>query len=194
MRLIGRTATALLTTAIVLGGTATAATAQSTTIKDKTSDVVTYADDNDMNGTALGYADSVASGADVRSIRVSHSKKSVTVTMKFARLKSDTTLSLAFRPSGKSRPNRVFTTTGRKSGVVYDLKNEARCTAPVSTKLGKGGSVRVTIKRSCLGTPKRLKVSAAAVRFDATTGAVTYDVVSKSSVRSPSYTKWLKAS
>ena len=63
MRIIGRTAATLLTTTIVLGASATAATAQATTIKDKASDVVTYSDTN-TDGSVLSYADSVASGAD----------------------------------------------------------------------------------------------------------------------------------
>jgi hypothetical protein len=194
MRIIGRTAATLLTTTIVLGASATAANAQATTIKDTASDVVTYSETSGENGTVLGYADSVDSGIDVRSLKVKHTKKSVTFTVKFARLSSNTGVSVAIRPNGKSEPDRVFFNTGRSSGEVYDMSDKTRCTVPVSTKLGKGGSIKATIKRSCLGNPKKIKISAAAVSVDPATGATVYDAVSKSSVRTPSETKWLKAS
>ena len=193
MRIIGRTAATLLTTTIVLGASATAANAQATTIKDKASDVVTYSDTN-TDGSVLSYADSVASGADVRSLKVKHTKKSLTFTVTFAQLSSDTGLSVAIRPHGKSEPNRVFFNTGRSSGEVYDMSDKTRCTVPVTTKLGKSGSIKATIKRSCLGNPKKIKVSAAAISFDQATGATLFDAVSTSSVRTPSETKWLKAS
>jgi hypothetical protein len=193
MRIVARSAAALLTTAVVVGGTTTAAQAQATTVKDKSSDVVRYADMNDATGTVLGHTDSVATGADVRSLTVKHTKKSVTVTLRFADLKSTTIASVAFRPSGKAKPNRVFVNTGNRSGEVYDLKDKARCTAPVTTKYGRGGSIKATIKRSCLGSPKKIKVSAAAVVYDPTTGGAHADVVSRSSVRGEAWTKWLKA-
>lgn len=193
MRTSARVAATLLTTTIVVGGTATSAFAQAATVKDKSADVISYADEKDEQGTVLGYSDSVASGADIRSLKVDHGKKKVTVTLKFSNLKSTTTASIVFRPDNKRQPNRVLVNTGRKSGEVYDLKYKARCAVPLKTKLGKGGYVKATIKRSCLGTPKKLKVTASSYIFTANGGGV-IDSLSKGDPRGSSFTKSLKAS
>ncbi|KQX76107.1 MULTISPECIES: hypothetical protein [Aeromicrobium] len=193
MRTSARVAATLLTTTVVIGGTATSAFAQAATVKDRSADVISYADLNDEQGTVLGKADSVASGADIRSLKVDHGKKKVTVTLKFADLKSTTAISVGFRPNSKSRPDRVLVNTGRKSGEVYSINGKVRCAAPLKTKLGKGGYVKATIKRSCLGTPKKLKVTAFAVRY--TDGGVALvDSLSKGDPRGTTYTKSLKAS
>jgi len=192
MRSPARISAALLTTTIVVAGTATSASAQATTYKDRASDVVAYADEADETGVVLGYTDSISSGADIRSLTVDHGKKTVTVTVKFAELKSNTYVSVAVRPSGKSQPNRFLVNTGRRSGEVYDQKDKARCAVPLTTKLGKNGSIRATIKRSCLDNPKKIKAFASSYRYG-TNGEVQVDTTSRSSVDYPSFTKWLKA-
>jgi hypothetical protein len=193
MRTSARVAATLLTTALAVAGTATAASAQTGTVKDKPSDVVSYADMNDQQGTQLSYSDSVASGADLRSLTVDHSTKKVVVTLKFADLKSTTSVFVDFRPNNKRQPDRVLVNTGLKSGEVYTAKGKVRCAVPLKTKLGRGGYVTATIKRSCLGTPKKVKVTATAVRYTDNGGALV-DSLSKGDPRGTTYTKSLKAS
>jgi hypothetical protein len=193
MRTSTRVAATLLTTTVVIGGTAASASAQAATVKDKPSDVVSYDSMDDPQGTVLGYSDSVASGADLRSLKVDHGTKKVTVTIRFAELKSTTTVSVGFRPDGKSRPTRVLVNTGRKSGEVYNLNGSTKCAVPLTTKLGKGGYVRATVKRSCLGSPKKLRATAVAVRSTDNGGALV-DSLSKGDPRGTTYTKSLKAS
>lgn len=193
MRTSARVAATLLTATVVIGGTATSASAQAATVKDKSADVISYADENDEQGTVLGYSASVASGVDIRSLKVDHGKKKVTVTLKFSNLKSTTSASIVFRPGNKRQPNRVLVNTGRKSGEVYDLKYKVRCAVPLKTKLGKGGYVKATIKRSCLGSPKKLKVTASSFGFEANGGGVV-DSLSKGDPRGSTFTKSLKAS
>lgn len=189
-------ATVVATTALLLS-TGIAAHAQSETIKDKSSDVIEYADAADETGVVLNYADSVASGLDMRSLRVKHSKKSVSVTLKFAQLNSSTIAYLVFRTDGKKNASRTMFTMDRKSGLVMNPRGDKRCLAPLTTRLGKGGSIKAVIDRSCLGTPKKIKVSAAASddRFyedDSPYFADSY--FSATSTRADSWTKWLKAS
>jgi hypothetical protein len=192
MRTTARITAAILSTTIVVGS-ATSAVAETATVKDRASDVVAYANETDETGVVLGYADSIASGADIRSLKVDHAKKKVTVTLRFAELKSGVYVSVAFRPSGKSQPSRFLVNTGHKSGEVYDQKDKARCAVPLTTKLGKGGTIKATVKRSCLGDPKKIKAFASSYRYGSN-GSVQVDTTSTSSVDYPSYTKWLKAS
>ncbi|KAA1378706.1 hypothetical protein [Aeromicrobium fastidiosum] len=193
MRSSARIAAALVSTAFAVSATATGAFAQSTTVKDKASDVIAYADDNDQNGTVLGYAESIASGADLRSVTVDHGKTNVTLTIKFADLQNTTAVSVAFRPDAKKRPNRVLANTGRASGVVFDTDGEARCTVKLKTRPGRSGSIKATVKRSCLGSPDKIRVSVAAVSLG-DDGRLRVDSLSKGDPRRPVYTKALKAS
>jgi hypothetical protein len=197
MRLIGRTATALLTTAIVLGGTATASTAQSTTIKDKTSDVLTYADQTtDKRGVQLGYSESVASGTDLRSMRVKHTKKSVSVKITFSELAADTTVYVSLRLNGRSRLTHVLANTYDDTGVIINAQGRKQCSVPLKTHVGTGGSINAVIKRSCLGDPKKIKAAAFTVDqgFFGDNTPYTGDVLSSRGVRDEQWTKWLKAS
>lgn len=197
MRILSRSAAVLLTASIVLGGTATAVTAQTTTIKDKASDVLTYADRNDPQDTQLGYADSVASGVDMRSLRVKHTKKSVVVRLTFADLGAETVPILNLRLDGQPLPSRFVVVSGDDRGSVLNTQGTKKCSAPMTVRLGAKGYVNVVIKRSCLGDPKRIKVSAVAGTdegFLGETGPATVDVFSSAAVRSEGWTKWLKAS
>lgn len=197
MRTSARVAATLLTTALVVAGTATAASADTDTVKDKASDVLSYADQTtDENGTQLGYADSIASGVDLRSMRVKHTKKSVAIRVKFSALADTTTVIASVRVDGKSKPSRLVVNTGETKGKVFTSRGDKRCTVPVTHKYGRGGSVSFVVKRSCLGDPKRVKVSvfAADAGYASDNGAVKTDAVSPNSVRSSSYTSWLKAS
>lgn len=197
MRTSARVAATLLTTALAVAGTATAASAHTDTVKDKASDVLSFADQTtDEKGTQLGYADSVASGVDLRSMRVKHTKKSVAIKVTFSNLARATTVYASVRVDGKSRPSRIVVNTGENKGKVFNARFDKRCTVPVTHKYGRGGSVSFVVKRSCLGDPQRVKVAASAFDegFGTDNGAVKTDAVSPNNVRNVSYTSWLKAS
>jgi hypothetical protein len=197
MRTSARVAATLLTTALAVAGTATAASADTDTVKDKASDVLSFADQTtDENGTQLGYADSVASGVDLRSMRVKHTKKSVAIKIRFSNLGRATTVYASVRVDGKSRPSRIVVNTGENKGKVFNARFDKRCTVPVTHKYGRGGSVSFVVKRSCLGDPQRVKVTASAFDegFATDNGPVKTDAVSPNNVRGSAYTSWLKAS
>jgi hypothetical protein len=197
LRTSARVATTLLTTALAVAGTATTASADTGVVKDKASDVLSFADQTtDANGTQLGYADSVASGVDLRSMRVKHTKTSVSISVKFSSLAPTTTVYASVRVDGASRPSRFVVNTDEKKGAVFNSHGKKRCTVPVVHKYGQGGSVSFVVKRSCLGNPKKVKVSAWAADpgFFGDNSAYKGDSLSPSSVRGEKYTSWLKAS
>jgi len=196
MRTTGRTAATLLTTAIVLGGTATAAHAQTTTIKDRASDVVSYADQQDERGTQLSYADSVASGIDMRSLRVKHTKKSVAIRLTFSDVSPEAVPILNIRLDGRSKPSRFVVVADEEKANVVNVKGSRTCSAPLKVRLGKKGYLDVVVKRSCLGDPKRIKVSAVTgigSGFTGDNGPASVDRFSPSAVRGEGWTKWLRA-
>jgi hypothetical protein len=195
MRLIPRIAAAMLTTTIVVGGTTTAGHAQSTTLKDKSSDVINYASMKDEVGVVLGYAESVASGVDLRSMRVKHTAKSVKVDIRLSHLKNDTTVFVSFRLDGSKKDSHFLYNTWEDRGQVVNARGQRKCKVPLTTKTGKNGSVSAVIKRSCLGDPKKLQASAGAMSPGAfeTDVPILADPLSPSAVRTPTYTKWLKA-
>jgi hypothetical protein len=197
MRTSARVAATLLTTALAVAGTAAAASADTDTVKDKASDVLSFADQTtDRNGTQLGYADSVASGVDLRSMRVKHTKKSVSIMVRFSALADTTTVIASVRVDGKSKPSRLVSNTDENKGTVFNTRYDKRCSVPVAHRYGRGGSVTFVVKRSCLGDPKRIKVSVSAydAGFMSDNGGFKADAVSPKNVRGSSYTSWLKAS
>lgn len=196
MRLIPRVAGTAVASAALLLSTGIAAHAQSETVKDKSSDVIRYADQTDEQGTVLGYTESVDSGLDLRSMQVKHTKKSVSVKLKFAKLNAGTTVYVGFRADGKKTPSRVLVGIDKKFALVMNARGDIRCQAPLTTRLGKNGSIRAVVKRSCLGTPKKIKVSAAATDDQALEENVPYlgDTLSPTAVCGEAWTKWLKAS
>jgi hypothetical protein len=197
MRTSARVAATLLTTALAVAGTAAAASADTDTVKDKASDVLSFADQTtDENGTQLGYADSVASGVDLRSMRVKHTKQSVAIKATFSNLAKTTIITASVRVDGKAKPSRLVFNTGRKKATVINARDEERCTVPVTHKYGRGGSVNFVVKRSCLGDPRRVKVAVSAIDAGIATdnGSFKADAVSPKNVRGSSYTSWLKAS
>ncbi|MBD8608234.1 hypothetical protein IFT73_15350 [Aeromicrobium sp. CFBP 8757] len=198
MRTSARVAATLLTTTVVIGGTATVASAQSTTLRDKSADVISFADQTtDERGTQLGYSDSVASGVDLRSMRVKHTKKSITVTLRFAELSGETTPIASLRLDGASKASRYLLISGDDRAAVVDTKGRKRCNASVTARLGAKGYVKFTAKRSCLKNPRRIKVAGFAADAGYQAGDDTpfkADSVSPKSVRGDAWTKWLKAS
>jgi hypothetical protein len=196
MRTTARVAAALLSTTIVVGGTATTAFAQSTTVKDKASDVLSFTGPADERGTQLSYSESNASGVDLRSLRVKHTKKSVAVSLTFSNLDYATTAIVSLRVDGKSEPSRFLLNSDDKTGTVLNTQGKKRCTVPVTHRYGNRGSIHAVIKRSCLGTPDRVKATAFAAEqgYFADNTAFKADSVSPNGVRSSTWTKWLKAS
>lgn len=192
MRTSARVVTTLLTTAIVVAGTATAASAQTTTTTDRTGGVISYADEQDEQGTQLSRADGAPTGVDIRSLKLDHGKKNVVVTLRVNGLRRDTDVQIAFRPDSKKQPNRILVNTGRTSGRVYNLNLDVRCKAVLKTRYGKNGYVKATVKRSCLGTPKKVRASAVAIRLAGTGGFV--DSLSKGNPRTEIYTRSVTAS
>ena len=197
MRTTARIAAALLSTTIVLGASATSAFAQTTTVKDKPSDVLSFADQTtDERGTQLGYTASKQTGIDLRSMRVKHTTKSVAVNLKFADLDPSTTVFVSFRTNGSSQPIRLFVNTGENKGTVFNAYGTKRCTVPISHRYGTSGSINAVIKRSCLGTPKRIKASASAVDpgYFGNDTAFLIDPLSPTKVRGESWSRWLSPS
>lgn len=195
-RLIRRAAVTIVAAAGIIGSTVGSAHAQSDTVKDNASDVLSFADQTiDRRGTQLGYSESVASGVDVRSLRVSHTKKSVKVTAKFSNLDDATTVYVALRINGRSTPTRLLVNTYDDRGTVVTNGGRKRCSVPLTTRVGSNGLVRATIKRSCLGNPKKIKASVSAVDQGYFGDNTPYlaDWLSPNSVRGEAWTTWLKA-
>lgn len=191
--------------AALVASTGVAAHADSTTVKDRASDVVSYdftIDDSaesdatfDEDGKVLDYRRSIASGVDLRTMRVRHGNKTVSVKLKFAELRRDATAVIAFRLDGQAEPERLFMNTSRKSGSVVNAKDKVECKVPIKTRTGRSGTISAVIDRSCLDDPERIKVAAISVTFKATDDAISVrqDVLSKNNLRIPSWTRWLKA-
>ena len=187
-------ATVVAATALLMSA-GTAAHAQSETLKDKSSDVIRYADVDDMVGTVLGYTESVDSGVDLRSMRVKHTKKSVSVNAKFSQLGHDASLVVMFRLNGASQPTRMLVSV-LGNGMVMTPGGKIRCQVPLTTRTGKNGSINAVIERSCLGDPKKLKATAVAATTDIISEDAPYvaDTLSPKAVRAQAWTAWLKAS
>lgn len=188
-------ATVVATTALLLS-TGAAAHAQTQTLKDKSSDVLSYTSMADERGVVLGYADSVASGVDLRSLRVKHTKKSVSVNVKLSQLANDTTIAVSLRLNGSSKPTRFLYNTYSSKAQLINGQGTLKCSVPLTTTIGKNGSINAVIKRSCLGNPKKIKASVVAMSPGAfEEGApILADAVAPNSIRTEAWTTWLKAS
>jgi hypothetical protein len=202
-RTIVRLAATSATTAVMLASAGVAAHAESAVVKDKASDVIQSElvltdDDTDVDDkeSVLGYRDSIASGIDLRSMRASHGKKTVSVTLRFAELHRDAQAVIAFRVNGQAEPDRLFMSSNSRSGRIISDTDDKVCKVPVKTKTGAKGTMRVVIDRSCLDDPTRLKVALVSMTAKVTDTSVTtrLDVLSPKNVRVPRWTKWLKSS
>lgn len=196
MRTTTRVAAILLTTTIVAGGTAASASAQVTTLKDKASDVLSFADQTtDERGTRLSYSESVASGVDLRSLKAEHTKKSLSVSVKFADLSPEALLIVSLRLDGKRKPSRFLIVSGDQKASVIDATGKKQCSAGVSGRLGASGYVKFVAQRSCLDDPKRIKVSAFVGDQGLSGDDTPYkgDSLSPTSVRGEGWTTWLRA-
>lgn len=198
MRTITRAAAAVLTTTLALGAGVAPALADTATVKDKASDVIRFANLDDDRGTILGYSESVASGLDLRSMRVKHTKKSVAVKLRFSRLNNQATAFVYFKLPGESVPTRFLLTVSKKEGQLVSFENNKKgCTVPLTTRTGTNGYINAVVKRSCLDNPKRVKVAAGTVSAgllaDDEDSPYLTDSVSPTSYRGISFTRWLSA-
>jgi len=197
MRTTTRVTAALVSSLIAVGATAASAQADTTTLRDKASDVLTFTDQTtDQRGTQLGYSQSKESGLDLRSLRVKHTTRSVAINLGFSRLSPDTVVTVSLRLDGKATPTRFLVSVGDGKARVTTPKGSSQCTVPLSVRLGDRGHVNAVIKRSCLGDPDRIKASAL-VSDEGLYGdntPYTADAVSPSSVRGVTWTTWLSPS
>lgn len=185
----------------LVAGTAVTASAQSTTMKDKRADVVLYKSAADEGaGKVLNRAESIKSGVDVTSSTVKHSKKSLKVTIKVAQLtKTPILVQTEIRAKGSKKPYYATNFDSKNRVYVFDSSfSKMLCDVKLSRKTGKNGRLSFTIPRSCIKKPKSLTVRTGLASlpggFEDETQPVHYDAISSSKVRSPSWTKWLKAS
>lgn len=202
-RTIGRLAATSATALVLLASTGVAAHADSAVVKDKASDVVQSrlvfnADATDVVETeaVLDYRRSIASGVDLRSMRVNHGRKTVSVTLKFAELRRDAVAVVAFRLDGQAEPERLFMNTARHSGTVSNEKDKKQCKVPVTTRTGPKGYIRTVIDRSCLDDPTRIKATTVSISLKLTDDSITVnqDALSPRNVKTLRWTKWLKSS
>lgn len=202
-RTIVRLAATSATAAIMLASAGVAAHADSAVVKDRASDVLSSKltlneDETDIVQTdsVLDYRRSIASGVDLRSMRVNHGKKTVSVTLKFAELRRDAVAIVAFRLDGKAEPERLFMNTAKRSGTVSNEKDKKQCKVPVTTRTGPKGFIRTVIDRSCLDDPTRLKATTVSISLKATDDSLTInqDALSPKNVKTLRWTKWLKSS
>lgn len=196
MRLIRTILTATAATALLVCSGA-AAQAQSTTRGDKAADVLSFADQTtDTQGTKLSFDDSVASGVDLRTVRVKHSTKSVAIKLTFSNLGAGTIPVMSLRLNGKSTPTRFVVIAGTGTAKVITAGGTRRCHAPLTGRLGTDGYLNVVIKRSCLGNPERIKVSAFAASegYQGNNTPYLLDSLSSTQVRAEHWTGWLRSS
>lgn len=204
MRTMFKLVTACLVTTAILGGTTAAASAKSETMKDKRADVVhvDVAPDGVETSSILDAAASYATGVDATSTTVKHGKNTIRVTIRFAYLSSrNVRATTLIRTSGKDRP--LFSAHGGGSNkyvYVYDKVDDARlCTRPQTYKQGLRGYLTFTIRRSCIGNPKSIKVSSTIERtlwvsgVDRSSEYLT-EVIAPAAFRTPAWTRWLKSS
>ncbi|MET0448663.1 MAG: hypothetical protein ABW004_09660 [Aeromicrobium sp.] len=196
MHLIPRTALAAAATAALLISAGTAAHAESDNVKDKASDVIHIQDIDDENGTVLGFRDSIATGVDMRGMRLKHGKKSVSVNLKFADLKKDTQIIVLFRLNGKVQPKHFLFNVNSRSAYLLGQDLDDACTVPLKTKTGRKGTIHAVIKRSCFGDPVKIKATAITAGGDPTSedGPYDQDLLSPTQSRGMSWSTWLRSS
>lgn len=195
MNLVIRTVSVLLSASVVLAATATSATADSQTIKDRASDVLTWPSKKaGEEATRLDYQASIASGLDLRSLRVRHTRKTVAITAKFSNLGPSARLYVSVRLNGKKKTTR-FVVAQDGTGRIVTSSFAVKCTVPLTVRPGRNGVMKAVFKRSCLKNPDRIKVSAYVTdsNYDTVDAPQTGDFGSPSKVGQWTWTKWLKA-
>lgn len=203
MRTIARLLAAGLATTALVAASATPASAQSQRIKDKRADVVRYEardDDNGDKATVLDRKASVATGLDATQSTIKHSKKSLTVTIKFSKLTKHRVYVhtyIRFKGAKNQAQFIVLNHGSNKKVSIYDRALEHTfCTAKLKRKTGKSGSISFKIKRKCLDSPKAIKATTSLMTYPDGRVGDTYlsESISSSHVTRASWSKWLKSS
>lgn len=199
MRLITALTTATLAAVTVLG-TGSAAHAEQTSITDKRADVLrtTVSEDSEGDYERLSAAASKKSGIDAKGVRFKHGKKTVTITAKFSRLKSGSTIYVEFyKPGRRNASFMLYGWDGSRRADVLDRDFDRACTAKLRTRNGKNGSITVTVKRSCLDDEPKLRMAAGAYRTVMRSEEsidIYADMLSSKKILSPERSRLLKAS
>ncbi|MDX6276555.1 MAG: hypothetical protein QOJ72_683 [Nocardioidaceae bacterium] len=215
IRTARHTAAAIVSAAFVLAASSAAATAASDTTTDKNSDVQYYKGFDDQSPALLGHIQSINSGVDVRSFKISHSKKLVSVHFDVVHLQDKgITASVQLQKNNQSHSGdwlAIFRvqTASDSSGTVHPgevtILGEAEpsCTVDVTITPGRYGTIHARIPRACLGDPSTLRASAALSRYykpaDDTSEESQFertwgDSVSATHYRSSDWTPWVKSS
>lgn len=203
MRTIARLVAAGLATTALIAGSATSATAQSQKIKDKRADVVSYNGIDDVDGSVLDREASIATGIDATSATIKYTKKSFKVTVKFAKLTKDRVFvqSLIRVKGAKHSPKYILMNDGNNKKIfVYDRPMEKKlCTGKLVRKTGNSGSITLTVKRSCFDKAKSIKVQTGFYNLpngldDEADFIVNFEAISAKKSKTPTWSKWLKAS
>ena len=201
MRILAHLSAALVSATVVLASTVVAASAQETTITDKRADVVQYDGRDDDSGTVLGADDSVSTGVDATSARIRHTKKYVTILMRFENLTGGRVLSYAgLAVNGTGTTSYWIYNRGSKSTVTVLNRAQTKvlCTGAFTQKAGKNGSLYLRVARSCLGYPHKIKAQTGLWRWMGSLDnddATYYDEsISASRYKTTSYSSWITSS
>ncbi|TCI99464.1 hypothetical protein [Aeromicrobium sp. IC_218] len=200
MRLTSLVLAAGLATVTVLGS-GTAAHAERASIKDKRADVVrtTYsADEYEMvEQRQLNTTSSKKSGIDAKSVRFDHDRRTISVTVRFSRLKSGSGMYVGIYAPGSKEPDfQAYGEVGESKSFVYGTEDyEDACSGDFASRRGRNGWMTLTIERSCLGDLPEIRMSVGASRLIQQDGAlVTYrDALSVKKIRTPQKTRLLAA-
>jgi hypothetical protein len=200
VRLTSLALAAGLATVTVLG-TGTAAHADQASVKDKRGDVVRTtlsADELELQEERhLNKTSSKKSGIDAKGVRFDHDRRTISVTVKFSRLKSDSGLAVELYAPGSEKPD--FEASGRvgsSTAPVYSTEDyEDVCAGDFTSRRGRNGWMTLTIDRSCLGDlPKvRMAVIASRVIVQDDVYVIYQDALSATKIRTPQRTRLLSA-
>jgi hypothetical protein len=206
-------ATALASVAGMLAATSTAAIASSYTVNDKNSDVQYYRGFDDQSPELLGHIPSIRSGVDVRSFRINHGTKYVSVRFNAVHLQDEgltATVQLQKNKQTHSgdwlailRVNTDPDGTIHRGEVTILGEDEPRCTVGMTITTGQYGTIYAQIPRACLGNPSSLRAKAALSRYykpaddtaeESTRERTWEDSVSSTHYRSSDWTPWVNSS
>lgn len=180
-------------------GAAPAASADSSTVEDKTSDVV-------MRGKVSGYRTaterSFAKRTDVTSTKISHGSAYVSVTIRFADLRADDQKTAQIDVARKSVTNTTGTVSHsfrligsvsepRGSVKLYGpLGTERACAITATVSTGKNGFYKVQVPRPCLDNESKIKVRTSVFAVSGE-GRSFKDFVSPTKAKTSAWSEWM---
>lgn len=192
MRSLPRLAVLTVAAAALVLGSGTSAFAQSTTVKDKTNDIVRF------DGKKLTTKQKkVGRDVDVKAASVKHTSGSLRIKLTFTKLGAFQDGQFQVRTNGSATPTHVVHTYSDGTGFiktdVYTANPDGalvECATTSKMKKGKNGYVSIVVPRACLGSPEKLRVSGTVGR-QYNQKIFLLDHISKSKKGSASYTPWL---